>query len=237
MRIYINKKKISEIENENINIEEKKKEEEALEKIKDYILTEFLILDKESDINNIMALIECLEEKENKKDDKAEKENKDNEENNKIICEFLNKLLDEKKLFKKEDFFSDKENLKILLLYKLNESKILQKYDGEEFYDNIKELMGNIKKDIDGEINKKNLDEFLNIQESIIRERLSLLNIIYDNFSPKEEYEKLKKINEEINEDINKLIDIKNNIILYHKETYKENIKKLIDIIKDNHRL
>jgi hypothetical protein len=127
MKIYINKKKISEIENENINIEEKKKEEEALEKIKDYILTEFLILDKESDINNIMALIECLEEKENKKDDKAEKENKDNEENNKIICEFLNKLLDEKKLFKKEDFFSDKENLKILLLYKLNESKITSK--------------------------------------------------------------------------------------------------------------
>ena len=194
MRIYINKKKISEIEDEITNVEEKKKEEEALEKIKDYILTEFLILDKESDINNIMALIECLEEKENKKDDKAEKENKDNEENNKIICEFLNKLLDEKKLFKKEDFFSDKENLKILLLYKLNKRKILQKYDGEEFYDNIKELMGNIKKDIDGEINKKNLDEFLNIQESIITERLSLLNIIYDNFNSKEEYEKLKKL-------------------------------------------
>jgi len=234
MRIYINKKKISKIEDEIINDEEKKKEEEDLKKIKDYILTEFLNLNKESDINNIIALIECLDEKENKKDDKADEDNKDNEENNKIISEFLNKLLDEKKLFKKEDFFSNKENLKILLLSKLNEKAILQKYDAEEFYDNIKELMGNIKKDIDGEINKKNLDEFLNIQESIIRKRLSLLNIIYDNFNSKEEYEKLKRINEEINKDINKLIDIKDNIIIYHKETYKEQIKKLIDIIKDN---
>jgi len=234
MRIYINKKKISKIEDEIINDEEKKKEEEDLKKIKDYILTEFLNLNKESDINNIIALIECLDEKENKKDDKADEDNKDNEENNKIISEFLNKLLDEKKLFKKEDFFSNKENLKILLLSKLNEKAILRKYDAEEFYDNIKELMGNIKKDIDGEINKKNLDEFLNIQESIIRKRLSLLNIIYDNFNSKEEYEKLKRINEEINKDINKLIDIKDNIIIYHKETYKEQIKKLIDIIKDN---
>ena len=33
------------------------------------------------------------------------------------------------------------------------------------------------------------------IKESIIKQRLNLLNIIYDNFNSKEEYEKLKKIN------------------------------------------
>ena len=234
MRIYINKKKINKGEDEDINDEENKKEEEDLKKLKDFVLKEFLNLKKENDIDNIIALIECLDEKENKIDDKEEEENKENEENKKIISEFLNKLLDEKKLFEKEDFFSGKENLRILLLSKLNEKGILQKYDSEDFYDGIKELMGNIKKDIDGDINKKNLDEFLNIQESIIRKRLSLLNIIYDNFNSKEEYEKLKKISEEINKDINKLTDIKDNIIIYHKETYKEQIKKLIDIIKDN---
>ena len=200
-------------------------------------MKEFLKLDKESDINYIIDLIQCLEEKDNKINNKEKEDNKENEENREnknIISEFLNKLLDEQNLFKKEDFFSGKENLKILLLSKLNEKGILQKHDNEDYYDNIKELMGNIKKDIDGEINKKNLDEFLNIRDSIIKKRLSLLNLIYDNFNSKEEYEKLKKINEEINEDINKLIDIRDNIIIYHKETYKEQIKKLIEIIKDN---
>jgi hypothetical protein len=242
MRIYINKKRINEREDEFINDEEKKKEEEDFKKIKEYILNEFLNLNKESDIDNIIALIECLDEKEKKINDKDKdkEDNEDNEENEEnkgnkeIISEFLNKLLDEKNLFKKEDFFSRKENLRIVLLSKLNEKGILQKHESEEYYDNIKELMGQIKKDIDGEINKKNLDEFLNIQESIIRQRLNLLNIIYDNFNSKEEYQKLKKINDEINKDIKKLSDIKDNIIIYHKETYKTQIKKLIDIIKDN---
>ena len=154
-------------------------------------------MNNESDIDNIIALLEFLEEKDNNKNNK-EKDEK--EENKIIISEFLNKLLTENNLFKKEEFFSEvskEENLKILLLLKLNEKGILQKHDTEEFYNNIKELMGNIKKDIDGEINKKNLDEFINIPESIIKRRLSLLNLIYDNFNSEEEYKNLKKLMKE----------------------------------------
>ena len=43
----------------------------------------------------------------------------------------------------------------------------------------------------------------------------------------------MKKINKRINEDIYKLIDIKNNIIIYHRETYKKEIEKLIELIED----
>jgi len=135
MRIYISKtKKKNEGEDEVNNDEENKKEEEDFKKIKDYILNEFLNLKKESDIDNIIALIECLDEKEkkindidNEKEDKEKnEENEENKENKEIIREFLNKLLDENNLFKKEDFFSGKENLRILLLMKLNEKRILQ---------------------------------------------------------------------------------------------------------------
>ena len=66
--------------------------------------------------------------------DKDKEKNEENEENKEIIRELFNKLLDENNLFKKEDFFSDKENLRILLLIKINEKGILQKYDTEEYY-------------------------------------------------------------------------------------------------------
>ena len=38
----------------------------------------------------------------------------------------------------------------------------------------------------------------------------------------KEEYGKLKKMNDGINKDIDNLCENKQNIIIYHKETYKE---------------
>jgi argininosuccinate lyase len=147
-----------------------------------------------------------------------------------ILNEFLNKLLDKKNLFKKEEFFSSHKNIKILLLYKLNEKGILQKNDKNEYYNNLQELMKSIKVDLDGEIKKKTLDEFLKIEEPIIKRRLSLPDIILGNYT---KYNELKKINKRINEDIYKLIDIKNNIIIYHRETYKKEIEKLIELIED----
>jgi len=81
---------------------------------------------------------------------------------------------------------------------------------------------------------KRKLDEFLKNEESIILQRLKLIKIIYDTFNPDEEYPKIKKHNEEINQYINKLNYIKENIIIYYKETYQQQIKHLIYIIKDN---
>ena len=94
--------------------------------------------------------------------------------------------------------------------------------------------MKSIKEDLEGEIKKKTFDEFLKIEKPIIEKRLSLLGIILGSYSSIGAYNELKNTNEEINKEINKLIDIKDNIILYHRETYKDKIKALIELIKDN---
>ena len=70
--------------------------------------------------------------------------------------------------------------------------------------------------------------------KSFILQRLKLINLSYEGFTPNEEYDKLTKKNEEINNDINKLKEIKDNLIIYHKDTYQEIIKKIIEVVKNN---
>ena len=233
MRMSINKKDVKEEENEFKEIDDIENEKvENFEKMKDYILNQFINLKNKKDIDNIISLIDCLQQG---KEGKVKDTNDNNKEDNKeIINEFLNKLLDEKNLFKKEEFFSSNNSLKILLLIKLNEKGILQKNDKNEYCNNLEELMKSIKVDLEGGINKKTFDEFLKIEESIIKQRLSLLGIILGSYNSIGAYNELKETNKKINEDINKLIDYKDNIIIYHRETYKDLIKKLLDLIKDN---
>jgi len=197
--------------------------------MKEYIFEQFINLKEEKDIENIISLIEFLEGKEGKDN---EIKGKKKEENKDIINEVLNKLLNEN-LLTKEEFFSNKKNLKILLLIKLNEKGIFHENDDKnEFYNKLEELIKSIKEDLDGEIKKKTFDEFLKLEEFIIKQRLSLISIYYEAYNYNDEYYKLKETNKKINEDINILIDIKDNIIIYHRETYKDIIKKLIDLIK-----
>ena len=228
MRIYINQKNKEKEENEETDdIENEKVEDFYI--MKDYILRNFINLKEEKNIENTMSLIDFFEGKEenaNEINDKKKKENKE------ITDEFLNELLDKYNLFNKKEFFSSNKSLKILLLSKLNERGVLQK-NNNEYYDEIEKLMQSIKQDLDGEIKKKTLDEFLTIEDSIVKKRLSLLGIIFESYNPNDEYYRLKEINKKINEDINKLIDFKNNIIIYHREAYKDKIKELIELIKD----
>ena len=229
MRIYINLKEKEEKDEykeiDDIEIEKV----EYLDEMKYYIFSEFFNLKEEKDIENILSLIDLLEgkgEKVNEKNDKKKTENKD------ITNEFLNELI-RKRLFRIEEFFSSNKSLKILLLSKLNERGILQ-INNIEYYDELEYLMRSIKQDLDGEIKKKALDEFLTIEDSIIKKRLSLLGIIFENYNPNDEYYRLKEINKKINEDINKLIDFKNNIMIYHRETYKDKIDEIMKLIKDS---
>jgi len=196
--------------------------EENFKPMKEFIFNEFTKrLDSEVDIDNIIKLLNCLEgnfQKEDKNsEDKNNSTNNQNDENNDkeiIINEFLKKLM-ENNLFTKEEFFSNNKNLKILLLYKLNEAGKIKK-NNEEYYMNIEQTLEDIRKDIiDGNIQKKRLDEFLKNNETVIIQRLSLIKLILDTFNPEEEYPKLKKQNEEINEIITKLNNIKDNIIKY----------------------
>ena len=195
------------------------------QKMKDFIFEEFTKkLENNKDIDNIINLLDFLDEK-----FKNEKNGKKNESN-----EFLKKLM-KNHLFTKEEFFSNNENLKISLLYKLyKKDKINNDNKEEDYYQNIFGLLNEIRGDIDGNIEKKKLDEFLKNEESVVKERLSLIKIILDTFDPDKKYEDLKKQNEVINEFINHLIYIKDNIIIYYKESEQDLIKKLIETIKDN---
>ena len=203
--------------------------------LKEYIFLEFSNnLEDKSDIDNIMKLIDSLKIKDKKKEDNINAENKGKD---KIVNEFLTELIS-KQLFTKEEFFSfDKnlktQNLKILLLCTLYEKEIIQK-DGGEYYDKIKDLLDNINKDIGGEIKKSTLDEFLANQEPIIKQRLSLINKIIETFDPNKIYNDLKKADDKINKDLNQLQKIKDNIIIYHKESCKGIIDEISEIIRNN---
>ena len=200
--------------------------------MKEFIFSEFSNkLDNENDIDNIIKLIDCLKGKDKTKEDDIDTKKKEKEE---MVNEFLTKLIS-KKLFTKDEFFqnSKTQNLKISLLCKLYEKEIIQN-DGGEYYDKIKELLDDINKDIGGEIKKSKLDEFLKNKEPIIKQRLSLINKIIESFDPDLIYEDLKKTNTKINKDIEQLHKIRDNIIIYLKESYKEIINEITDVIKNN---
>ena len=87
---------------------------------------------------------------------------------------------------------------------------------------------------MEGISKKSKLEEFLKNDQSSIKERLSLIKILLSRFNPDDKFCELKKINDKINKDINKLKYIKDNIIIYYKEFYQDIIKRIIDVIKNN---
>ena len=222
-----NKDNKSEDGEENNNDEKIEEEEEYkgidFNDLKSFIFDEFSKkLDDNNDIENIIKLIDCLEGKNEKIDNDKFKN----------INEFLTKLMDNN-LFNKDDFFSGKQDSRIILLCELYEKGKIKKSQ-EEYYYKITKLLDSIKKDIEGEIKKSKLEEFLKIEKSLVIQRLKLVKLVLGGFNPEEKYEELEKKNNEINGEIEKLKNIKENIIIYHKEFYQDTIKRLIDIIKNN---
>ena len=217
-----------------INNEDNAENDIDYKNMKNYIFAEFINkVEHNDDINNIIKLINCLENKD--KNIETQNENlyfKKVKERDIYINEFLNKLF-EKNLFNKDDFFSNNSNsIKIILLDKLyNEQKI--KINDEEYYENICKLLKSINSDLEGNIIKKKFDEFLTSEESFIKQRLNLLKIIFTRYDPNYECELLKKKKQQIDEIINQLKYIKNNIIIYYKEYYKDIIQRLIEVIEN----
>ena len=144
---------------------EEEKDDFDFKEMKEYIFNEFLNkLNNLEDINNIINLLDCLEEKNKSKDKDKEKEEDQNiqkdeiDQKEVIIDEFLKKLKG-KYLFTKEEFFSNNQNVKISLLYKLFKSRKI-KNNGEEYYKIIEKLLEDVRNDIDSNIQKKNLMNF-----------------------------------------------------------------------------
>ena len=221
-------------EDENSNEEENDKFCE----LRKYIIDEFSKnMNNSSDINNIIKLINTfkgnnkINDKENNQNDNpTEKEDK----NTKIINEILNKLIKDHS-FNRDDFFSNNQNINIELLSALYKNNIIIKDENNNqiYYDEIQKLLKEIKKDIDGDIKKSKLEEFLKIDESLIIQRLSLMNL-YENFETEKNYNELKNQNNEINRDIDTLKFIKDNLIEYYKETYQEKITSMKEVIENN---
>ena len=213
---------------ENDNKENKGMWEEEYDKkefndMKEFIFSEFSQkLDDKYDIDNIIKLIDCLKGK-----DKKTEDSKSTKEKQEMINDFLTQLIS-KKLFTKDEFFKNEtQNLKISLIIELYDKNIIRE-DGE-YYEKIKELLDAINKDLGGEIEKSKLDNFLKNKESIVKERLGLIKKIMEKFDPEETYKDLKKTNDKINENIEKLHTVKDNIIIYFKDSYKEKINEIKD--------
>ena len=247
IKIYINKDyknfNLSEKENEDIEEEIEYIENEIEEgdindnnyindfnTIKKFIFGELKNkINNDNDICNIINFMDCLEGK---------FKNKNNEINIKkveeIIKEFLKEIL-KVNIFTNEEFFFSKKNLKINLLCKLYEKGKIKhiEEDNEEYYYNIIELFDEIKKELEGEITKEKLEQFLKTDENIIKQKLNLLNLIYDEFNSERTYEELKRKNEEINKIISNLKYIGENLKIYHSRLYKDKFNRLLDIIEN----
>ena len=223
--------KKEESKNGEIEIDEKDQDIDIdYNEMKNFIFEEFSNkLDLELDIDNIINLLDCLEEKDKRKDIMNSINGKET-----LVNQFLQKLV-KKNLFTKDEFFSYNKNIKISLFYKLYEKGKIKKNE-EEYYNRIIFLLDSIKRDIEGDIKKFKLEEFLKNDPSLIKQRLSLIKIIIEGFNPDEQYAELKRINDDINKNICELIYIKNNILIYFQDTYHDIIKRIIEVIKNNNQ-
>ena len=175
--------------------------------MKEFIYQKFL--NDSFNVNNIIYLINNLSS-----------DDKDN-----LLRDLLSELMKKNK-FTKEEFYSNNKNAKIDFIYELY-GKGLIKYV-KNFY--LEDILGEIRFDIE-QINKRNLEEFLENKKEEVIKRLSLLRIILNDFNPEEKHIELRKKLEEIKMDIKELTYIKNNLIIYFPFKYKEYINQIKDKI------
>ena len=224
-------------------IKEKEKEEEiniendifdVQQELKEYIFNEYSNkLEDIIDINNIINLFDCIKGiNQIRKNEGVFKEKEIEEIINKNISEFLKKLI-EKNLFNKNEFFLNKQNIKIDLLYELYKRGILKENNYYLYNEKICPLLEEINRDLNGNFKKGILEEFLKNEEQAIQ-RLTLIKLIKQNFNANEKYNEIKKKNDEINKDIEELKYIKDNIELYYKNSKKDLINGIVEVIKNN---
>ena len=230
----LNKKLMSLILIELIKIYNKdKKSQKELKYLMDFFFEELTSeLKNDEDVNIIINIFNCVEEENrNKYNNNYNRFYYEIEKNeNKITKEFLKKLIG-KNSFTEEEFFSKGKNIKYSLLYKLIENGKLKKDDDEMI--KIENVLDSIYKKIEGlDIPFKILDDFLNNDESIINQRLSLIKIITMEFPYQGKFNRLKDIYQIIKDELDKIIYIRDNIELYFSGIYQNIIKEIGNIIE-----
>ena len=169
---------------------------------------------------------------------------------------FIYEKLLEKCLFTKEEFFSNEENYKIKTLFycyrngELDLSYQVEK--GNKSAINLISTLDNIRLDLDeGKIIKKDLEKFLNIKkinekqnedeinkyeknEKEVKEKLALISLKSDMcYSFEKKYHELKKIIGDINRGVEKLIFIRDSLMIYHKNVFNNEIQEIPNIINE----
>ena len=139
---------------------------------------------------------------------------------------FLKELM-KKCNFTKDEFYEAEDNNKINLLCSLQENKILVKVSGE-----IEKTLNQIINDLNNEkINKKTLEQFFENKEEVIKMRLGLIKLKLEIFQPQNAYDTLKQTLNDIKQDIVALSNIKKSLSIFHRETFREEIRIIMDFI------
>ena len=178
--------------------------------MKELIYQKFL--NKLDNIDSIIDLIDSLD----KKDKKF----------------FLEELI-KKCQFTKEEFYSNNNNSKISLLCELNEREKLKVANERVVCGNLERIIEQIRKDLDGNIEIKKLEVFLDNKKEEIIKKLGLIKIILEEFNPEKKYIELKKQNKQIKIDINELNSIRNSLLIFHRNKYQNEIRNISNILND----
>ena len=183
---------------------------EEYKNMKEFIYKKYL--DKIDNIDNIISLIDSLS-----KEDKNK---------------FLEELM-EKCKFTTEEFYSNNNNIKINLLCELQEKEKLKISHENNFYGDIEDTLVNIRKEMDGDINKPKLEEFLNNGKDIAIKRLGLIKMIFEDYEPEKVFNERNENIKEINNKINQLRSIKDSLFIFHRNSYIKEITKITKIIEN----
>ena len=174
------------------------------------------------------------------------------EENYKIktLC-FLKYELENYKLKENDFIYNEKYEKDLDLNYQAEQGNKAASY--------IINLLDEIRRDLDnGNILKKDLEKFLKIKEikkikdkkskdkydvkdkftrirdeEEVIEKLGLISLILSNYDPYRKYHDYKKNIENINEEIKRLIFIKDSLMIYHKNIYIEDIQEISNLINE----
>ena len=136
-------------------------------------------------------------------------------------------------MFSKDEFYSNIKNEKIILLSELHKKGKLKLSDENDFYGRFKNILYEIVKDMEGDISKQKLEEFLDNGKDIVIKRLGLIRIILENYNPEEVYNNIHKEIKEINKYIEELASIKNSLSIFHNCKYLNEIREIIKVIED----